>query len=186
VVSRESLGGPWVLGSASSFLPAELNVYCEMHSCLVDVSVLRGAPIKGVILSGGPSSVYDPDAPHVQQAILDWVAAEGIPVLGICYGFQELAHRLGGRVEKAPEREFGFAEVRRVPLPAGAGHDDAFLEGLPPSFTAWMSHGDKITAIPPGFGNIGVSGARAACLPAQSARFYASPVFPQTTRSTPS
>jgi GMP synthase (glutamine-hydrolysing) len=137
---------------------AELNVYCEMHSCLVDIATLRGAPIKGIILSGGPSSVYDADAPHLQQAIWDWAAAEGIPVLGICYGFQEMAFKLGGTVAKAPEREFGHAEVRRVPVPAGASYDAALLEGLPDKFSVWMSHGDKIHAIPPGFGNIAVSG----------------------------
>jgi GMP synthase (glutamine-hydrolysing) A subunit len=99
-----------------------------------------------------PSSAAQPD-------IWAHVKATGLPVLGICYGFQEMAHALGGRVERAPEREFGHAEVAAVPLAEGApAHAGALLAGLPaPSFKVWMSHGDKITALPPGFAPVGTT-----------------------------
>lgn len=73
----------------------------------------------------------------------------GLPVLGICYGFQEMSHALGGAVEKAPEREFGHAEVTAVDAAS------PLLAGLPTPFKVWMSHGDKITALPPGFTPVG-------------------------------
>jgi GMP synthase (glutamine-hydrolysing) len=128
----------------------ELNVYCEMHSCLVEESVLRACNLKGIILSGGPFSVYEEGAPHMQQGI--WRMAEelGLPILGICYGFQEMAHQLGGSVVKAPTREFGHASVLQAEGLSDAGAAE-LLAGVPGTFTAWMSHGDKIQACPPGF-----------------------------------
>ena len=108
-----------------------------------------GPRLRGVILSGGPASVYEADAPHVHPDIWAYVKETGLPVLGICYGFQEMSHALGGAVERAPEREFGHAEVTAV----GAG--SPLLAGLPPAFKVWMSHGDKITALPPGFAPVG-------------------------------
>jgi GMP synthase (glutamine-hydrolysing) len=89
----------------------ELKVYCEMHSCLVKEAVLRGMNVKGIILSGGPFSVYEEGAPHLDPAVWALAAERKIPMLGICYGFQEMAHALGGEVQKAPHREYGHAEV---------------------------------------------------------------------------
>jgi GMP synthase (glutamine-hydrolysing) len=140
----------------------ELNVYCELHSCLVDVAALDKLPLIGIILSGGPFSVYEEGAPHMQRAIWDLAERKRLPVLGVCYGFQEMVHVLGGRVDRAPHREFGSASVRRArpadAAPAGAASPafDLFA-GLGDEFSVWMSHGDKIHALPPGFATIGVS-----------------------------
>jgi len=116
----------------------------------LDTIKAGGARIKGLILSGGPASVYEADAPHVHPDVWAYVKETGLPVLGICYGFQEMSHALGGSVERAPEREFGHAEVTAV----GAA-PSPLLAGLPASFKVWMSHGDKITALPPGFAPVG-------------------------------
>ena len=93
----------------------------------------------------------------MQAAIWKLAEERGLPILGICYGFQEMAHALGGKVEKAAHREFGHAHVSQTPLPAGAegGGAGDLLAGLPSPFQVWMSHGDKITAMPPGFVPVG-------------------------------
>ena len=86
----------------------EQNVYCEIFSPRVTRAELERLNLAGVILSGGPSSVYDEGAPHMH----DFVPDLGVPILGICYGMQLLAYQLGGRVERAPHREFGPAQIR--------------------------------------------------------------------------
>jgi GMP synthase (glutamine-hydrolysing) len=119
----------------------EAHVYCELLPH--DVSPERIAALNpfGFILSGGPASVYDDSAPRVPRFVLD----SGLPILGICYGMQLLAHQLGGRVAPSAKREYGPATLRR-------GEDGAAIfGGLPDSFGVWMSHGDKVTAIPDGF-----------------------------------
>lgn len=95
---------------------------------------------KGIILSGGPSSVYQAGAPHCEQQILDL----GAPVLGICYGLQLLSYFLGGKVEPSSRREYGAAQVRSL---VGS----SLLSGVPAEFPVWMSHGDHVTIAPPGF-----------------------------------
>lgn len=129
----------------------ELNVYCELHSCLVDVKQLEALPLVGIILSGGPFSVYEEGAPHMQAAIWEMAERRKLPILGICYGFQEMAHVLGGKVDKAPHREYGHATVT-------CKGDSPLFKGLGDEFQVWMSHGDKIHAVPAGFETIGVSG----------------------------
>jgi GMP synthase (glutamine-hydrolysing) len=94
----------------------------------------------GIILSGGPASVYDTDAPQADSRLWD----AGIPVLGICYGVQLMAHQLGGRVAPADRREYGPATVQAVA-------DEPLLAGLPAEAPVWMSHGDSILEPPPGF-----------------------------------
>ena len=94
----------------------------------------------GVILSGGPCSVYDADAPAADAGVL----ALGVPVLGICYGLQFMAHHLGGRVESAASREYGHAEVEIV-------RETALFAGLPQTLPVWMSHGDHAAVLPEGF-----------------------------------
>jgi GMP synthase (glutamine-hydrolysing) len=131
-------------GSQYSMLIArrirELNTYCELLPWNTPRERLAGHDVKGIILSGGPNSVYDEDAPRAPA----WVFEAGVPVLGICYGMQLIAHQLGGRVGPSLEREYGPARVEVLA-------DTPLFEGLPRQLEVWMSHGDRIEAVPPGF-----------------------------------
>lgn len=118
----------------------ELGVYCEIHPFHTSMDSLRRLRPKGIILSGGPSSVYEEGAPHSSPEVL----ALGIPVLGICYGLQLISLFLGGRVAPSPRREYGAAEMR-------LRRQSRLLAGLPDVFPVWMSHGDHVTASPAGF-----------------------------------
>lgn len=126
----------------------EAHVYSEVHPYDVDDAFVREFKPKGVILSGGPSSVTATDTPRVPQAVFDL----GVPVLGICYGMQAMALQLGGKVELGHVREFGYAEVR-------ARNHTKLLEAIEDFTTpeghgmlkVWMSHGDKVAEMPPGF-----------------------------------
>ncbi len=119
----------------------EANVYSELHPFDVAPATIAALNPKAFIISGGPSSVYEADAPTLP----DYILAAGVPVLGICYGMQLLAHTLGGEVSASNEREYGRAAIG-VPQP-GTLLDDA----VPTTFNAWMSHGDKVTQVPAGF-----------------------------------
>jgi GMP synthase (glutamine-hydrolysing) len=131
-------------GSQTSQLIArrvrEASVYCELLPGTTPWAELRERRPAGVILSGGPASVYEPGAPQVDPALL----RSGVPVLGICYGMQLIAHHLGGEVAPATRREFGPA-LLAVEDPAG------LFEGLPAELPVWMSHGDHVLRLPPGF-----------------------------------
>jgi GMP synthase (glutamine-hydrolysing) len=121
----------------------ESGVYCEIHPYDKVDAILDAFAPKAVILSGGPASVHEDESPSAPQRIFEL----GVPVLGICYGEMTLCAQLGGAVEGGHDREFGRAEIlieRESPLLAGLG-DVGSRE------TVWMSHGDKITAIPLGF-----------------------------------
>jgi GMP synthase (glutamine-hydrolysing) len=118
----------------------ELDVYCEIHPFSVEIEKIRELDPKGIILSGGPSSVYEDGAPHCSRQILDL----GIPVLGLCYGLQLISYFLGGKVEPSNRREYGAARIKLL----GAGK---LLADLPQDFPVWMSHGDHVTVPPPGF-----------------------------------
>jgi GMP synthase (glutamine-hydrolysing) len=126
----------------------ELDVYCEILPCDTSAAALAERRAAGVILSGGPASVYEEGAPDFDPALL----ALGIPVLGICYGMQAMARRLGGAVEPGATREFGHAVVR-------ARNHTKLLEGLQDEsneeghglLQVWMSHGDKVSRMPEGF-----------------------------------
>ncbi len=113
----------------------EANVYCEILTFATPIEKLKSA--KGIILSGGPASVYVPGAPQVDPRIYQL----GIPLLGICYGMQVTAHTTGGAVVKADHREFGRTELEIL-------GDDPLFSGLPRTQTVWMSHGDRIDTIP--------------------------------------
>jgi GMP synthase (glutamine-hydrolysing) len=128
----------------------ELHVYCELYSCLVSAEELSAHNLTAVILSGGPNSVYEENAPHVSKDIWDLLATRKVPLLGICYGMQELAHVFGGEVAPGQKREYGKAMVHRI-----TGCNSAILDGLPEEFQMWMSHGDKLHQIPLGFKKIG-------------------------------
>ncbi|TAM50559.1 MAG: glutamine-hydrolyzing GMP synthase [Paraburkholderia sp.] len=126
----------------------EAHVYSEIHPYDVDDAFIREFAPKGIILSGGPSSVTDAETPRAPQAVFE----SGVPVLGICYGMQAMAEQLGGKVDLGHVREFGYAEVR-------ARNHTSLLKGIEDFRTAeghgmlkvWMSHGDKVTQMPDGF-----------------------------------
>ena len=118
----------------------EFNVFSVVLPCTVSLEQVRALKPKGVILSGGPSSVYDVDAPKADPAVL----AMGVPVLGICYGLQFITHHLGGKVEPAPAREYGHAQVNVVV-------ETPLFRGLPQAMDVWMSHGDEAKTLPEGF-----------------------------------
>ncbi len=127
----------------------EAGVYAELLPYDAPAAEAAALRPRAYILSGGPASVYDPGAPGLPAYVLE----SGLPVLGICYGMQLLAHGLGGNVAPSSEREFGPAEVTQTP----AGSDSPLLVDLPPAFPVWMSHGDRIEAAPPGFAVLGTS-----------------------------
>lgn len=118
----------------------ELNVYSQLVPNDASWETVRALQPRAIILSGGPSSVYDTGAPGLPP----WVAESGLPVLAICYGLQLLAHQLGGKVEPSRVREYGPATVRVVA-------DAELFDGLPCQLPVWMSHGDAVTALPEGF-----------------------------------
>ena len=117
----------------------ELNVYCEMHPCTMSLDKIREMAPKAIIFTGGPSSVYNDGAPHVDKGIFEL----GIPVLGICYGCQLIAYTLGGKVEHAETREYGRQDaVYDKNCPLFKGLEDGIC---------WMSHTDRVEALPEGF-----------------------------------
>jgi GMP synthase (glutamine-hydrolysing) len=119
----------------------ELSVYSEIVPFNTPIDAIRGRQPSGVILSGGPSSVHEIDAPKPDAEVLRL----GVPVLGICYGMQLLTDLLGGSVASAPHREFGHALVRRQEGPS------RLLQGMPDALRVWASHGDFVAAAPAGF-----------------------------------
>jgi GMP synthase (glutamine-hydrolysing) len=159
----------------------ESNVYCEIHPYDVDEAFVRSFAPKGVVLSGGPNSVTEGDTPRAPDAV--WTL--GVPVLGICYGMQTMAAQLGGTVEAGKIREFGYAEIR------ARGHSALFRDlqdranaeghGL---LDVWMSHGDKVIALPPGFRVIASNAAcPVAAMADESRRFYAVQFHPEVTHT---
>jgi GMP synthase (glutamine-hydrolysing) len=118
----------------------EFNVFSVVLPCTVPVEQIRALNPKGLILSGGPCSVYDADSPAADPAVLSL----GLPVLGICYGLQFITHHMGGKVESADQREYGHAEVTLV-------RETPLFRGLTGSMSVWMSHGDHAAELPDGF-----------------------------------
>jgi GMP synthase (glutamine-hydrolysing) len=126
----------------------ESHVYCEIHPCTLSLEALRALGPKALILSGGPDSVYGDSSPKSDPKILEL----GLPVLGICYGEQLMAHQLGGQVEPDPQREYGRSELT-IEQPVGIFASFTAAEKI----QVWMSHGDRLTALPTGFQRIGTS-----------------------------
>src|SRR5574338_421907 len=122
----------------------EAQVYCELFPWDAPMEKILSIAPKGFILSGGPRSVYEKDAPHIQ----DFILKTGLPILGICYGMQALTHALGGQVDPSAQREYGHANIESLtPTP--------LLSALS---LVWMSHGDRITRLPEGFVPLASSG----------------------------
>ena len=118
----------------------EQEVYSEIIRCDTNAAELKTNPPKGIILSGGPNSVFEDGAPTVDPTIFEL----GIPVLGVCYGMQLMSHKLGGRVVPGTEREYGKMEIEIKP-------GNPLFDGVPSTITVWMSHGDRVEAIPADF-----------------------------------
>lgn len=118
----------------------ELQVYSKILPFYAPIEEILNENPKGIILSGSPANVYGPKAPIPDKKIFDL----GIPVLGICYGLQLIAHFFGGKVHKSQKREYGFARLK-------VDKESRFFKDLPESFVCWMSHGDKLDALPSGF-----------------------------------
>lgn len=158
----------------------EAHVYCELHPFDVTLDFIKEFNPKGIILSGGPNSVYESDY-QADPKLFEL----GIPVLGICYGMQFMAQTLGGKVESGDKREFGYAEIQ-------ARHHSKLFEGLQDRVDAagngfldvWMSHGDKVTALPVGFNVIAETPSCPIAAMADEARqFYAVQFHPEVTHT---
>src|SRR5690606_1157759 len=126
----------------------EASVYCEIHPFDVSAQFIREFAPVGIILSGGPASVAGDETPRAPKVVFEL----GVPVLGICYGMQTMTAQLGGSVENAIVREFGYAEIQ------AAGHiarlrdlHDRIDAAGKPVLDVWMSHGDSVHSLPPGF-----------------------------------
>jgi len=159
----------------------EIGVYSEIYACDAGFAAIAAFRPKAVILSGGPESVYDTKRLEAPQQIFEM----GVPVLGICYGMQAMAAQLGGQVESASRREFGAAQIR----PTAASK---LLDGLEDNrdtagrrvLDVWMSHGDHVVAMPPGFTMIAASdNAPLAAMADESRRFYAVQFHPEVTHT---
>jgi len=159
----------------------ELGVYCEIYPWDVSDAQVRAFAPRGVILSGGPESVTDRDPPRAPPAVFEL----GVPVLGICYGMQTMAQQLGGRVAPSTEREFGYAEVTvTAPSRLLDELEDRRDASGRAQLDVWMSHGDRVDALPPGF----VSCAATATIPYaamadEQRRFYGVQFHPEVTHT---
>jgi GMP synthase (glutamine-hydrolysing) len=155
----------------------ELGVYSEILPANSPLSVIASKGAKGLILSGGPHSVFDPGSPQADRGILDL----NLPILGICYGMQWLAHVGGGRVETAPQREYGFMAVHFSEESLGS----PMLAGFPTAeLRTWMSHGDEVRTLPPGFRALGKSlGGSLAAMEDPKRKWFALQFHPEVTHS---
>jgi len=158
----------------------EIGVYCEILPWDVDDAAVRRFGARGIILSGGPESVTDAAPPRAPDAVFRL----GVPVLGICYGMQTMAAQLGGRVAPSSHREFGYAKVRRTA-------PSRLLDGIadqgaadPALLDVWMSHGDRVESLPPGFAAVaGTANAPLAAMADESKRFYGVQFHPEVTHT---
>lgn len=151
----------------------EIGVYSELHPHTITAEEIKEMNATGIIFSGGPNSVYDKNAFSIDDAIFEM----GLPILGICYGMQLMALKLNGKVEKAQNREYGKAELKLI-------KESKVFEGLPEEQIVWMSHGDLVTAAPPGFD---VTGTSASCpiasMADESRGFYGVQFHPEVRHS---
>merc|ERR1711939_618619 len=157
----------------------ELKVYCEMLPCTTKLADVKWRP-KGIILSGSPYSVYDADAPRVDPAVFE----AGVPVLGICYGLQELGNFHGAQVETSDHREYGRAVISVVKHPNGSPHMDKLFDGITEDMPVWMSHSDKLCSLPKDFSIIATTpSAPFAALAHNTKPIYGVQFHPEVTHS---
>jgi GMP synthase (glutamine-hydrolysing) len=150
----------------------EFGVYSELFACTTKISEIPFKPI-GVILSGGPYSVYEKGSPHVDPAVWDL----NVPVLGICYGLQEICHVLGGKVESCEKKEFGKAIINIT-------EQSELFKGLEKEILVWMSHGDQVTIVPNEFKTIASTATAPYAAVENSARqIYGIQFHPEVTHS---
>ena len=151
----------------------EIGVYSELHPHTVTAQEIKEMNATGIIFSGGPNSVYDENAFSIDGAIFEM----GLPILGICYGMQLMALRLDGNVEKSQNREYGKAELKLT-------KESSLFKGLPEEQIVWMSHGDLVTAAPPGFDVTGTSaGCPIATMADEERGFYGVQFHPEVRHS---
>jgi GMP synthase (glutamine-hydrolysing) len=147
----------------------EQNVFSVVLPCTASLEEIKSYSPAGIILSGGPSSVYDADAPPADDRVLHL----GLPVLGICYGLQFMVYRLGGKVRAADKREYGHAQVQLV------NAESPLFKGLQGPLPVWMSHGDEADELPPGFELIAKTSNAVAAIQNPAQKFYAVQFHPE-------
>ncbi len=118
----------------------ENNVYCQVEPASISIEKIKELNPIGIILSGGPSSIYEEDSPHIDKSLFDL----GIPILGICYGMHYMVHALGGKIKKAEKREYGFASLKII-------EENPLFSDMGTDFQCWMSHGDSAIDLPDDF-----------------------------------
>jgi GMP synthase (glutamine-hydrolysing) len=151
----------------------EQQVFSSILPCTTSMEELMKLEPVGVVLSGGPSSVYDPEAPKCDPKLL----ALGVPVLGICYGMQWITHTLGGKVERAERREYGRAQLN-LENATGDSASDLFT-GVAPSLRVWNSHGDHVMMLPTGFRTVGRTANAVAAVEDRARKIYAVEFHPE-------
>ncbi len=147
----------------------EQNVFSVVLPCTASLDEIKSYSPVGIVLSGGPSSVYDADAPPADERVLHL----GVPVLGICYGLQFMVYKLGGKVRAADKREYGHAQVELLNAAS------ALFKGLRGPLPVWMSHGDEAMELPPGFELIGKTSNAVAAIQHPAQKFYAVQFHPE-------
>ena len=177
-LSKSELGGIIVLDFGGQYTQLiarrirEEQVFSAILPCSASVAQIRAYEPAGIVLSGGPCSVYDADAPPCDPGVL----LLGLPVLGICYGLQWMVHTLGGQVQRADRREYGPAELElREELRDGS----LLFAGLPKRIKIWMSHGDHVLALPAGFHVTGATGSSLSAAEDPARRIFAVQFHPE-------
>lgn len=160
----------------------EIGVYCELHPHNMDDTAIRKFSPKAIILSGGPESVTSDNFPGAAEAVFEL----GVPVLGICYGMQVMAEHMGGKVSTSDLREFGYAQVQlEEKVRLFDGIEDHVREGGILTLDVWMSHGDKVTAIPDGFVVAASTGScPIAAMACEEKHYYGVQFHPEVTHTT--
>ncbi len=147
----------------------EQNVFSVVLPCTASLKEIKSYSPAGIILSGGPSSVYEADAPTMDEQVLHL----GVPVLGICYGLHLMTHKLGGKVSPGDKREYGHADVELL------RDDCALFKGLSGPLHVWMSHGDEAEQLPPGFQLVAQSSNAKAAFEDPARKYYAVQFHPE-------